>query len=154
MLYTWRLRIVLLNNEVCFSLYQFQINALMFGLWISFLDYLVVKVTIQLIPILISSLSLCGWSPVLWVKGHSVHLSRLIFSFPTLLGCLVYQKWCYMIVIQSSHPTFGKPYESFYKLKYYLQVPIIHRQKDRLKGTLYNWTNFEMLVNWIGPRIE
>ena len=63
----------------------------MLGLWLSFLDYQLIKVTILFIPILTSSLSLRGLSLDVRVKRHSVHLSVLIFSFPTL-DSLVYQK--------------------------------------------------------------
>ena len=51
--------------------------------------------------------------PVLRVREHSVHLSVLIFSFQTLLDCLVYQKWYCMIVIQGLLLTFGRPYGNF-----------------------------------------
>ena len=46
----------------------------MFGLWISFLDYQVVKVTILFIPILTILLGLYNLSTVLRVRGHSVWL--------------------------------------------------------------------------------
>ena len=52
MLYTKKLRIVLLSHQVCLPLCQFQNNALIFGLWISFLAYQIVKVPILFFPIL------------------------------------------------------------------------------------------------------
>ena len=55
-----KLSIVLLSSQVCLSLCQFQSNALIFGVWILFLDFQVVKATILFIPILSSLLNLCG----------------------------------------------------------------------------------------------
>ena len=57
MLFAKKLRIILLSNQVCWSLCQFQSNALIFGVWISFLNYQEVKVTILFILVLISSRS-------------------------------------------------------------------------------------------------
>ena len=54
-------------------------DALILSLWILFLNYQVVKVTILFIPMLIISLSLCCLSPDLRVRGYSVHLGMLIF---------------------------------------------------------------------------
>ena len=53
-----KLKIILLSSQVCLSLCQFQRTALILGLYISFLDYLVAKVPILYIPVFISSLSL------------------------------------------------------------------------------------------------
>ena len=141
-LYAEKLRIVLFSSQICLSLCWFHSNALMFSLWISFLDCQAVKVTILFILILTSSPILCGSSPVVRVREHSAHLSVLFFSFQISLDCLVYQKWYCITKIQGLLLTFGKPCGNYKVLKHFLQAPTIHRQMVRLKEHIVQLNRF------------
>ena len=55
------------------------------------------------------------------------------FFFFTSLGCLVYQKWYCITMIQGSFLTLGRPYGNCQELKFFLQAPFIDRQMVRLK---------------------
>ena len=82
MLYARKLKTILQSSQVYLSLCQFQSNALMFGLWISFLHYQVVKVTILFLLVLTSSPSLCGLIPCFKGKGalSAPECANLFFS--------------------------------------------------------------------------